>query len=180
MNTILLKEEAHDVTRHDAMGVTRPRGTLSRALSALVTTDGATWPAILRLTLGAVMLPHGAQKVLGAFGGYGLAGTMKYFMEQIHLPAPLAALVIFFEAGGAVLLLAGAFTRAAAVGLGIVMTGAIVTVHLPVGFFMNWFGAIKGEGYEYHLLVLGMIAAIVIGGGGRASVDRALTRRLWR
>ena len=174
MNTTLSLPEKND-ERH-SLGLTPARK--AGVFSSLIATDGAAWPAILRLTLGAVMLPHGAQKTLGLFHGYGFAATVKYFVEQIHLPAALAVLVIFLEAFGALALLAGAFTRAAAIGIGVVMLGAIATVHWPVGFFMNWFGNQAGEGFEYHLLVLGMVVAIVIGGGGKASVDRLLFRSL--
>jgi putative oxidoreductase len=149
-----------------------------RALSQLIATSDAAWPAILRVTLGAVMVPHAAQKTLGIFGGYGITGTMGFFTKQMHLPAPLAALVIFAEAAGSLGLVFGVLTRAAALGIASVMIGAIITTHLPNGFFMNWFGTQAGEGYEYHLLVLGIVAALVIGGGGRASVDRAISRAL--
>ena len=149
-----------------------------RALSRLVATSDAIWPALLRITLGGVMAPHAAQKTFGLFGGYGITGTMGFFTKQMHLPAPLAALVIFAEAAGSVGLVFGVLTRAAALGIASVMVGAIVTTHLPNGFFMNWFGTQAGEGYEYHLLVLAMVAALVIGGGGRASIDRAIARAL--
>jgi putative oxidoreductase len=148
------------------------------ALSRLVATSGAAWPAILRITLGGVMAPHAAQKTLGLFGGYGITGTMGFFTKQMHLAAPLAALVIFAEAAGSLGLVLGLFTRAAALGIAAVMIGAVVTTHLPNGFFMNWFGAQSGEGYEYHLLVLAMVAALLIGGGGRLSIDRAISRAL--
>ncbi len=170
MNAATSIEEENHGRAGNTVGMTgaaRPPG----ALATLVGTTNAVWPAILRVTLGGVMLPHGAQKVLGAFHGYGFAGTMNYFTGTIGLPVPLAAFVIFLEAVGAVALVLGIFTRAAAVGIGIVMLGAIFTVHAPNGFFMNWFGNQAGEGYEYHLLVLAMVAALVLGGGGRGSVD---------
>ena len=144
----------------------------------LIQTNDAIAPAVLRVTLGAVMAPHAAQKTLGLFGGYGIQGTMAFFTGQMHLPAPLAALVIFAEAAGSLGLVFGVFTRAAALGIAAVMIGAIVTTHLPNGFFMNWFGTQAGEGYEYHLLVLAIAAALIANGGGRASVDRALSRLL--
>lgn len=149
----------------------------TNTLRSLVRTSDAITPAVLRVTLGAVMAPHAAQKTLGLFGGYGIQGTMAFFTRQVHLPAPLAALVIFAEAAGSLGLFFGVFTRAAALGIAAVMVGAIVTTHLPNGFFMNWFGTQAGEGYEYHLLVLAICAVLVANGGGRASVDRALSRR---
>ncbi|MFT3774266.1 MAG: DoxX family protein [Minicystis sp.] len=151
-----------------------PRRMVDPKLAALLRTTDAAAPLVVRLTLGAVMFPHGAQKLLGWFGGYGFSGTMGFFTGTMHVPAPLAFLVIMAESFGALLLLAGAFTRVAAAGIGAVMLGAIALTHAPHGFFMNWFGNQAGEGFEYHLLVLGMAAALVIAGGGRASVDRAI------
>jgi putative oxidoreductase len=137
----------------------------------------ATWSGPLaRVALVAVMFPHGAQKVLGWYGGHGFAGTMGFFTEQMGLPAALAALVIGIEFVAPLLLLVGLATRVAALGIGAVMIGAIATVHGSVGFFMNWSGAQAGEGYEYHLLALGLAAVLVVQGAGRASLDRLLAR----
>jgi putative oxidoreductase len=131
---------------------------------------------VLRLVLGGVMLPHGAQKVLGWFGGPGLSGTMEFFTGTMGIPAPFAALAIAAESLGALALLAGAGTRVAALGIAAVMAGAVAMVHLPNGFFMNWFGNQKGEGFEYHLLAIGIAAALVVRGGGAWSVDRRIAR----
>ncbi|MBI5361918.1 MAG: DoxX family protein [Planctomycetes bacterium] len=137
----------------------------------------ASWaPVLLRGALAVVMFPHGAQKALGWFGGYGFAGTMGFLTEKVGLPTPLAALVIAIEFLGPLFLLAGFATRFAAAGFIAIMLGAIFTTHLPNGFFMNWFGAQAGEGYEYHLLVIGMALALLVGGAGRASIDRKLGR----
>lgn len=130
-----------------------------------------------RAVLGAVLLPHGAQKLLGWFGGHGFAGTMGYFTEVLHIPAPLAFLVIVAESLGAVGLVLGAGTRLAAFGMVAVMLGAITT-HLDAGFFMNWFGAQQGEGFEYHLLALALALPLVVRGGGLLSVDGLLHARL--
>lgn len=147
-------------------------------ITRLLATDATAFaPALLRATLGLVMFPHGAQKALGWFGGYGWDGTMGYLTGQIGLPSPAAAYLILLEFVGPLLLLAGLGTRAVAVGFVGIMIGAIATVHAPHGFFMNWFGAQKGEGYEYHLLVIGIAAALAVTGGGRASVDARLQRR---
>ncbi|APR74667.1 Hypothetical protein A7982_00013 [Minicystis rosea] len=143
-------------------------------IAALLRTTDATAPLVVRVALGTVMFPHGAQKLLGWFGGFGFSATMGHLTGHYHLPAPIAFLVIVIESFGALALVAGAFTRVAAAGLAAVMIGAIVTSHLEHGFFMNWFGKQAGEGFEYHLLVLAMAAALMITGGGRASVDRAL------
>jgi putative oxidoreductase len=131
-----------------------------------------------RAVLGAVILPHGAQKLLGWFGGYGFGGTMQYFTESLSIPAPVALLVILGESFGALLLIAGLGTRLAAFGIALTMLGAIVTSHGSVGFFMNWFGNQPGEGYEYHLLALALAVPLVIAGGGRFAVDSWLSKRV--
>jgi len=133
---------------------------------------------IIRVTLGLVMFPHGAQKLFGWFGGYGLSGTMGFFTEQLGIPALLAMLVILAESLGSLALLAGVLTRFAAVGIGASMTSAILMVHASNGFFMNWYGAQNGEGYEYHLLVIGMALALLVRGGGRYAVDTLIARRI--
>lgn len=149
---------------------------LSRVLHALTATRVGVSGTVLRVALGAVMFPHGAQKLLGWFGGYGFAGTMGFLTQNVGLPTPLAALVIAAEFFGSIALILGLFSRAAAVGIISVMIGAVVTTHLPNGFFMNWTGQQAGEGFEYHLLALGMAAAILIQGSGRFSLDRLLAR----
>jgi putative oxidoreductase len=131
---------------------------------------------VLRLTLAVVMFPHGAQKLLGWFGGYGFEGTMGFLTGGIGLPVVLAALVIGIEFFAPIALAVGFLSRAAALGIAAVMMGAVVTTHLPFGFFMNWSGAQGGEGFEFHLLVLGMAAALMIRGSGALSVDRWLGR----
>jgi putative oxidoreductase len=129
---------------------------------------------LLRLTLAVVIFPHGAQKVLGWFGGGGWSGTMEYFTGTVGLPMPLAALVMLIEFLGPIALLFGFLVRPAALGLIAVMVGAIVKVHLPNGFFMNWFGKQAGEGFEYHLLVIGMALALLVSGAGCCSIDRKI------
>jgi putative oxidoreductase len=131
-----------------------------------------------RAMLALVMFPHGAQKLLGWFGGYGFSGTMGYFTGSLHVPAPLALLVILGESIGALALLAGLGTRVAAFGISAIMLGAIVTTHASVGFFMNWFGNQPGEGYEFHLLALALSVPLMIAGGGRYAVDSWLRARL--
>ena len=151
-------------------------GVGSRALHALTATHAGIAGTVLRVALGAVMFPHGAQKLLGWFGGYGFHGTMGFLTGTAGLPAPLALLVIISEFFGSIALVLGLFSRAAAVGVISVMIGAVLTVHLPNGFFMNWTGQQAGEGFEYHLLVIGMAVAILIQGSGRYSLDRLLAR----
>jgi putative oxidoreductase len=145
-------------------------------LRRLLATDGDRTSAILRLFLAVVMFPHGAQKALGWFGGYGWSGTMGFLTGRVGLPSPVAALVILIEFLGPLLLLAGLATRAAALGFVVVMLGAIFTAHAQHGFFMNWFGAQAGEGFEYHLLMIGAALPLLIKGGGAWSADARLAR----
>ena len=124
-----------------------------------------------RVILGCVMLPHGAQKLFGWFGGFGFTNTMTYFTQTAGLPWIIAFLIIMGESLGSLGLIVGFFTRLSALGLICIMVGAIITVHIPNGFFMNWFGKQAGEGFEYHLLVIGMSIPLLINGGGKYSVD---------
>ncbi|HEU4735354.1 MAG TPA: DoxX family protein [Kofleriaceae bacterium] len=148
------------------------------ALARLLATDRDRTPLAQRILLGLVVFPHGAQKLLGWFGGYGLSGTMGYFTGTMHLPAPLALLIIVGESLGAVGLVLGAGTRVAALGIAAIMIGAIATTHARFGFFMNWFGAQQGEGFEYHLLVLALALPLAVRGAGALSIDGALAGRL--
>ena len=131
---------------------------------------------VLRVALGAVMLPHGAQKLLGWFGGAGFSGTVEAFADKLQIPPVLTLLVILSESFGSLGLIIGFLTRVGALGVLCVMTGAVVLVHWPHGFFMNWYGNQAAEGFEFHVLAIGMSLAILIIGGGRWSVDRAITR----
>jgi len=145
----------------------------------LLATDTNNWQlTVQRALLGAVMLPHGAQKLFGWFGGYGFEGTMKFFTDTMHLPAPLALLVILAESVGALMLIAGLGTRLAAFGIAANMLGAIFTTPAGVGFFMNWFGNQSGEGYEYHLLALALSVPLILAGGGRYALDSGLRQQL--
>lgn len=133
---------------------------------------------IQRAVLGAVMFPHGAQKLFGWFGGYGFDGTMQFFTETMGLPAPIALLVILGESIGALLLIAGLGTRVAAFGISAIMLGATLTSHASVGFFMNWNGNQAGEGFEYHLLALALSVPLMVWGGGRYALDSWVRSRL--
>jgi len=141
----------------------------------LFATDDSIATAVLRLVLGVVFFAHGAQKMLGWFGGYGFSGTMGFFTGTMHIPAPLAFLAIAAEFFGGIGLILGFLTRIAAFGITVNMLVAIATVHGAFGFFMNWSGTQKGEGFEYHLLVLALTAFLMIRGAGAFSVDRALS-----
>lgn len=142
-----------------------------KALQLLCKTNNSFAPLLARLTLGIVMFPHGAQKALGWFGGYGFSGTMNFFTQQMHIPAPLALLAIAAEFAGSIGLILGCFSRIAALGIGTNMIVAILTVHQANGFFMNWYGSQKGEGFEYHLLAIGLALIVLIHGAGVASID---------
>jgi putative oxidoreductase len=142
----------------------------------LATNSNNVTALIIRLTLGIVIFPHGAQKLLGWFGGYGFNGTMGFLTGMAHLPWILALLVILIEFFGAIFLVFGFFTRLAALGMLINFIGIVITSHLHSGFFINWANTPNvGQGFEYHLLVIGMSIALLIAGGGKASLDAALT-----
>jgi putative oxidoreductase len=144
-------------------------------LNKLMHTNPDAAPAILRVALGAVFFAHGATKVLGWWGGYGFSATMSGF-EHTGIPALFAFLAIVAEFCGGIGLILGLLGRVAAFGVACVMAVAIFKVHAVNGFFMNWTGQQKGEGFEFHVLVLAMAAAIMIAGSGAWSVDRALSR----
>jgi putative oxidoreductase len=147
-------------------------------MKKLFETDEAWSGLILRVMLGVVMFPHGAQKLLGWYGGFGFAGTLGFFTEQMHLPWLVALLVIIGESFGSLGLLIGLLTRFTAASMALIMLGAISLVHWPNGFFMNWFGKQAGEGFEYHLLVIAICAALVITGAGKWSVDSVIAKKL--
>ena len=144
--------------------------------SKLFQTGGGWSLLILRVFLGIVIFPHGAQKIFGWFGGYGFAGTMANFTDRMHIPWFFALLAILAESLGSCGLIIGFLTRIAAFGVLCNMVVAILMVHLPNGFFMNWGGKQKGEGFEYHLLAIGICLALMIAGGGKWSVDRAIAQ----
>jgi len=146
----------------------------------LIHTDDNLASLVLRVMLAVVFFPHGAQKVLGWFGGYGFEASLNAFTANMGIPAFLVILVFCAEFFGPMLLLSGAFSRFAAFGIACNMTGAIFIVHTPYGFFMNWSGTQQGEGFEFHLLAIAMALAIMIMGSGRWSIDRLLTRRWLR
>lgn len=143
----------------------------------LIATDNDAATTILRLVVGVIFFAHGAQKMLGWFGGYGLSGTMGFFTNVMHIPALFAFLAIAAEFFGGLGLIVGFLTRIAALGIFTNMIVAIAMVHGKFGLFMNWAGTQKGEGYEYHLLVLAITAFLMIRGAGAASIDRVLSSR---
>jgi putative oxidoreductase len=136
---------------------------------------GPDWTlTIIRVILGVVFFAHGAQKMLGWFGGTGLKETLRTMHELVGLPIPLAFLAVTSEFLGGLGLIAGLLGRVAAIGICITMVSAIVMVHGRNGLFLNWFGERKGHGFEYHLLAIALAIAIIVRGSGAASLDRLL------
>ena len=127
-------------------------------------------PVFLRVFLGIVLFPHGAQKVFGWFGGFGFDGTMDFFTETVGLPWVVGFLVIMVEFFGSLCLIFGFAVRFWSLAIIGDMIGIILTSHTDY-FFMNWDGNQKGEGFEYHLLVIGMALSLLITGAGRFSID---------
>lgn len=146
-------------------------------MKKLLQTNENITATIIRIVLGLIIFPHGAQKLLGWFGGYGFNGTMNFLTGTAGLPWIIAFLVIAIEFFGALALILGFATRLVAVGIISLFTGIVLTSHLPNGFFMNWSGNLNGEGYEYHLLVIGMAIALLVSGAGKWSVDLALQNK---
>jgi len=127
------------------------------------------------IVLGAVFLAHGSQKMLGWFGGDGFSATMGFFTKVMHIPAPFALLAICAEFFGGLGLIVGLLARVASIGVAADMAVAIVTVHYQFGFFMNWFGKQKGEGFEYHLLAIAAAVLVMMKGAGTFSLDHWLS-----
>jgi putative oxidoreductase len=135
----------------------------------------ASWStAVVRVMLGIIFFAHGAQKVLGWFGGHGLKATTQSLASTGISPA-IAYLVCFFELLGGIGLILGLLSRPAALAIVVVMVGAIAKVHWQHGFFLNWsLQPGKGHGYEANLAFIAMALACLIAGGGALSVDRLL------
>lgn len=148
-------------------------------MKMLFQTDENINNLILRVVLGLVMFPHGAQKLLGWFGGYGLEGTLGFFTDKMGVPFIIAILVILGESLGALGLIAGFLTRFCAIGIAMIMGGAIIMSHAANGFFMNWSGQQAGEGFEYHLLAIALCLPLIISGGGKFSADGIITKRFF-
>jgi len=147
-------------------------------LSWLVETPAEIYLTACRMILGVVMLAHATQKVFGWFGGPGFSATVESFRTHLGIPLVFAVTAILAEFFGSIGLIAGFLGRLAAVGIIAVMVGAILLVHIDNGFFMNWTGAGKGEGYEYHLLAIAVALPILAKGAGAYSVDGWISRRL--
>lgn len=150
-----------------------------KAIKSFFATDTNSLALLfVRLSLGAVILPHGMQKALGLFGGYGFAGTVGG-LESMGLPALIAVLVILAEFVGSIGVLLGLGTRFMALSVALTLGGAMfMGGHVQNGFFMNWFGNQAGEGMEYFILVLGSAIALIIGGGGKWALDNVVSSYL--
>lgn len=146
-------------------------------LRSLVATEDRFTLTLARLTLGIVYFPHGMQKLFGWFGGFGFNGTQHFFTDQLHVPAVFAVLAILAEGLGSIGLILGFLGRVAAFAIACNMVVAVYMVHRYNGFFMNWAGNQKGEGFEFHILALGLLVIVMIWGSGAWSVDRALMQR---
>lgn len=134
----------------------------------------------LRFVLGAVIFAHGAQKMLGWYGGPGFGAAMGMFTEGMNIPASLALLAIATEFIGSLALILGLLGRVVGLAIVVEMIVAVFLVHLPFGFFMNWMGTQPGEGFEYHLLAIAIALTIAVKGAGAWSLDYWLDWQLGR
>lgn len=150
---------------------------MKNVLKKLLSTEANIGFSFARLTLGIVIFPHGAQKLLGLFGGYGYSATMDSFTTQMGLPSLIAFSIIMIEFFGSISLILGFFSRFWALSLAGMFVGIIYTTQLEHGFFMNWFGNQAGEGYEYSLLIIGLAITIITNGSGKYSLDRFIIKR---
>ena len=145
---------------------------MDHAIELLLRTDADYVFAILRIISGIIIWPYGMQKLLGWFGGVGIKGTLEQ-MAVKKVPRCIAWLVIIGQSFGSIALIVGFLGRIAAGGLFIIFTGALIA-HVPDGWTMNWFGDKKGEGIEYHVLLLSILLAVIIKGSGAMSIDLRL------
>lgn len=139
-------------------------------------TDANIAGTVARLALGIVILPHGLQKLLGMYGGMGFDKTVEFFVSS-GVPTPVAILIIIGESFGALSLIVGFLARFSAFAISLIMLGAVYMVHIPNGFFMNWSGAQQGEGFEYHILAIGLGLIVMLVGAGKGSVDLAISTK---
>ena len=145
---------------------------IPRAFHRLLSTDAGWGPLALRLPIGIIFVAHGAQKLFGAFGGYGLDGTGQFMASLGLTPGYLMALLAgSAEFFGGLALLFGVLVRPAAAALAFAMLVAILSVHIGHGLFL------ANNGYEFGLALLAASASLLITGAGRLSVDAWLARR---
>ena len=169
----LIESVNHSTTPTSSSTAASP--TLRARIYDLLSTPTDPTATLARVVLALVLFPHGAQHLLGWFGGYGFAGTYGWMRDVVGIPGPIAAFSIILEFFGPLLLLTGLASRPIALALGVFMAVAAST-HSANGFFMNWFGNQRGEGFEYHLLAIALAAVVAFRGGGAWSVDRILLK----
>lgn len=133
---------------------------------------------LLRVTIAVVLFPHGAQKLLGWFGGFGFDGTMQYFTQTVKLPYIIGLLVILIEFFAPIALVLGVGSKILAAVIAILFLGIMLTSHLNFGFFMNWMGNQAGEGLEYFLLAIGASLALMLNGSGKFAIDNMIVAAL--
>ncbi|MCK0192496.1 DoxX family protein [Arenibacter sp. F20364] len=150
---------------------------MKNSVKKILTTHPNIGFSIARSTLGLVIFPHGAQKLLGLFGGHGYSATIDFFTTQMGLPGIIAFSIIMIEFFGSISLILGFISRFWALSLAGMFLGIIYTTQLEHGFFMNWFGNQAGEGYEYSLLIIGLALTIVVNGGGKWSIDNLISKK---
>jgi len=150
---------------------------MKNLVKTLLTTNPNIGFSIARLTLGLIIFPHGAQKLLGFFGGYGYSSTMDFFTTQMGLSGIIAFSIIMIEFFGSISLILGFISRFWALSLAVMFMGIIYTTQLEHGFFMNWFGNQVGEGYEYSLLIIGLALTIIVNGSGKWSIDNLISKK---
>lgn len=146
-------------------------------LEKLTSSEPSATPLILRITFAVVLWPHGAQLLLGYFGGPGYSNSMAMF-SLFGLPGIISFLVIFLQFFGSLFILTGFFIRITALASIVLFIGMIVKAHLSFGFFMDWTGTSKGEGFEYQILVIGILLSLVVKGAGTYSIDNLISRQL--
>ncbi|MCK0107908.1 DoxX family protein [Flavobacteriaceae bacterium S0825] len=149
---------------------------MKNLVKTLLTTHPNIGFSIARLTLGLVIFPHGAQKLLGLFGGNGYTATIEFFTTQMALPSIVAFSIIMIEFFGSISLILGFLSRFWSLSLAGMFIGIIYTTQLEHGFFMNWFGNQGGEGYEYSLLIIGLALTIIVNGSGKWSIDNLISK----
>lgn len=147
-------------------------------MKKIIFNTGENWAAtISRIALGVVLFAHGAQKLLGCFDGPGFSLTMDFFTENVGLPWIIGFLVIIIEFFGSLSLILGFAVRIWSLAIAFLIIGIVETTHLQNGFFMNWFGTQKGEGYEYFILMIGLAISLVFSGAGKYSIDALILNK---
>ena len=146
-------------------------------LQKLLQTSNDLTLTFVRLLLGIVFFAHGAQKLLGWYGGFGFSATVGAFLKM-GMPLAIAYFAIFVEFFGGLSMIFGLLSRLGGLGIAAEMCGAVATVHFHNGLFMNWYGMQKGEGFEYHLLAIAIAVLIMIRGAGALSLDRMIAGKI--